>query len=153
MNRSTSDFLYLGLFLLVVLAVGFTIGFVFRPGEWYLGLNKPFFTPPGWVFGPVWTIVYILIAVAGWRTFVTEGTSAPAFRLWLMQMLLNWAWTPVFFGAQLILPALVIIIALLATTILFMISARDRIATACFAPYALWLTFAGSLNLAVAILN
>lgn len=153
MTRSKSDFLYLGLFLLVVLAVGFTIGFMFRPGDWYLGLNKPFFTPPGWMFGPVWTIVYILIAVAGWRTFVTEGASTPAFRLWLLQMLLNWAWTPVFFGAQLIVPALVIILSLLATTVLFMIRSRDRIATACFAPYALWLTFASSLNLAVAILN
>lgn len=63
------------LFLVVVIGVGLTIGLTIRPGEWYTSLIKPPFNPPNWIFGPAWTILYILIAIAGWRTWTIEGIS------------------------------------------------------------------------------
>lgn len=65
MNRELS---LLG-FLVLVIGRGLAIGYVTAPGEWYAGLAKPSFNPPGWIFGPFWTVLYVLIAVAGWRTF------------------------------------------------------------------------------------
>ena len=105
------------IFLVVVLGVGFTIGLTIRPGDWYEALSKPFFTPPNWLFGPAWTLVYTLVALAGWRVLVKEGPNSPAFRLWLVQMVLNWAWTPVFFGLHQIGIGLVVIVCLLATVL------------------------------------
>ncbi len=65
MNRTLS----LMLFLVLVLGGGLVLGFLTTPGEWYAGLSKPAFNPPGWLFGPVWTVLYILIAIAGWRVW------------------------------------------------------------------------------------
>jgi benzodiazapine receptor len=141
------------LFLVVVLGVGFTIGWVIRPGEWYMALSKPFFTPPGWLFAPVWTIVYILIAIAGWRVVLSEGASSRTFGLWCVQMMLNWLWTPVFFGIHQIGFGLAVILALLASVIAFILTAQDRVAKWCFVPYAVWLCYASSLNGAIFFLN
>lgn len=102
----------LAFFVIGVVGVGFAIGLTIRPGAWYESLEKPFFTPPNWVFGPVWTVVYVLIAIAGWRVALSEGFSSAAFRLWGLQMVLNWAWTPIFFGAHSISLGLVTILSL-----------------------------------------
>lgn len=153
MTASPKRFVWLIVFLVIVLGVGFTIGLTTRPGEWYQALAKPFFTPPNWLFGPAWTLVYILIAVAGWRVMETEGLSSPAFRLWLGQMVLNWAWTPVFFGFHQIGFGLVVIVCLLATVAAFMLKSADRVARWCFGPYALWLCYATALNAAIFALN
>lgn len=153
MTASPKRFVWLIIFLVVVLGVGFTIGLTIRPGAWYQALEKPFFTPPNWLFGPAWTLVYILIAVAGWRVMVTQGLNSPALRLWLGQMVLNWAWTPVFFGFHQIGFGLVVIACLLATVLAFMLRSPDRVARWCFAPYALWLCYATALNAAIFALN
>ena len=87
----------LALFLAVVIGVGAILGVATAPGEWYAGLQKPPFNPPNWVFGPVWFTLYVLIAVAGWRTFMAGPTSR-AMQLWFGQMALNWLWTPVWFS-------------------------------------------------------
>jgi tryptophan-rich sensory protein len=152
-TASPKRFVWLIVFLVIVLGVGFTIGLTIRPGAWYQTLEKPFFTPPNWLFGPAWTLVYILIAVAGWRVMATEGLNSPAFRLWLGQMVLNWAWTPVFFGFHQIGFGLVVIVCLLATVLAFMLKSADRVARWCFAPYALWLCYATALNAAIFALN
>lgn len=153
MSEAKFRLVVLGLFLVVVLGVGFAIGLTIRPGEWYASLQKPFFTPPNWVFGPVWTVVYVLIAIAGWRVAMTEGFGSPSFRLWGVQMILNWAWTPIFFGAQLILPGLAVILALLAVALAFVMRVSDGVARWCFGPYVLWLAYASTLNAAIAFLN
>lgn len=153
MSVSRGSYTALFLFLVLVLAVGFTIGFTIRPGEWYRSLAKPWFTPPNWLFAPAWTLVYILIAIAGWRVTTIEGFNSTTFRLWIVQMLLNWTWTPVFFGFHQIGLGLAVIVCLLAIVLTFMIRVQDRLARCCFAPYALWLVYATSLNAAIFFLN
>jgi tryptophan-rich sensory protein len=150
MNARLSLILFLGL----VVGGGLLIGAVVTPGEWYAGLAKPAFNPPGWVFGPAWTLLYVLIAVAGWRIWQRDRGGA-AMKLWWAQLALNFAWTPVFFGAQQIALALVVILLLLATIIAFIAAARrtDRTAAWLFAPYAAWVAFATLLNAAILALN
>src|SRR5690349_364877 len=106
-------------FLIVVIGVGLAIGLTIRPGAWYASLNKPSFNPPNWIFGPAWTILYILIAVAGWRTWRLDGFSGWPMRIWACQMILNWLWTPLFFGAHQMAAALVVIACLLPAIVLF----------------------------------
>ncbi len=140
-------------FPIAVLGIGLLIGTVTRPDGWYAALAKPSFNPPGWVFGPVWTILYVLIAISGARTF--EGGAGRAFSLWLVQMALNFAWSPVFFGLHRPGIALLIIAALLVTILMF-IAYRwrgDRVSATLFVPYAAWVAFASVLNASIVVLN
>lgn len=142
------------LFLLLVLGGGLLIGYATLPGEWYASLAKPPFNPPNWVFAPAWTLLYVLIAVAGWRTWERERAGA-AMKIWALQLVLNFAWSPTFFGAKLVAPALVVILALLASIALFIATVwnRDRVSGWLFAPYALWVAFATLLNASLLLLN
>jgi tryptophan-rich sensory protein len=144
----------LALFLAVVIGVGAVIGISTAPGEWYAGLNKPPFNPPNWVFGPVWFTLYVLIAIAGWRTFMTEPNGT-AMKLWFGQMALNWLWSPVWFSLHLIWPAFIVILLIDGAVLAFIANrwSRDRLSAALFAPYAAWVLFASLLNLSIAILN
>lgn len=121
-----------------------------RPGIWYRSLNKPSFTPPPAVFGPVWTALYTLIAVSGWRLWRrrTVPGARPALALWLAQLGLNAAWSPLFFGQHRLVLALADIVALEGTVLACMAAARpvDGVASALLAPYAAWVGFAGLLN-------
>lgn len=143
----------LGLFLLLVVGGGLVIGSVTMPGGWYAALEKPSFNPPGWVFGPVWTTLYILIAVAGWRVWRDRFRSAE--RLWWAALFLNFAWSPTFFAAHQVGAALAIILLLLASIVGFIaVTWRgDRIASFLFLPYAAWVGFASVLNGAILFLN
>ncbi len=150
MNRTLSLVLFLGL----VLGGGLAIGVLVAPGEWYAGLAKPAFNPPNWIFGPTWAVLYILIAVAGWRVWQRDRTGWPV-KLWWAQLVLNFLWTPVFFGAHQIGLALVVILLLLAAILGFIATAwrRDRIAAWLFAPYAAWVAFASALTASIFALN
>jgi len=139
------------IFLVVVLGCGIAIGTVTRPNGWYAALVKPPFNPPNWVFAPVWSLLYVMIAVAGARTY--ERTSG--FALWLAQMALNFAWTPAFFLLHRPAVALVIVAALFVVILVF-IRARwtaDRVSALLFVPYAAWVAFAALLNAAIVVLN
>ncbi|MER8924061.1 TspO/MBR family protein [Mesorhizobium sp. M0802] len=142
------------LFLILVLGGGLLIGYATLPGEWYASLAKPPFNPPNWVFAPAWTLLYVLIAVAGWRTWERERAGA-AMKIWALQLVLNFARSPTFFGAKLVGPALVVILALLASIALFIATVwnRDRVSGWLFAPYALWVAFATLLNASLLLLN
>jgi tryptophan-rich sensory protein len=148
------SYLTLALFILLVLGGGTLIGLMTLPGEWYAGLAKPPFNPPNWIFAPVWTLLYIMVAVAGWRTW-QRGPRSAAIALWFVQLALNFVWSPVFFGAHRIGGALAVIVALLAAIIAFIVMAwpRDRIAALLFTPYAAWVAFATLLNGALWYLN
>ncbi|MBX3577840.1 MAG: tryptophan-rich sensory protein [Rhizobiaceae bacterium] len=150
----SAPLLALVLFVVGVVVVGSAIGYLTAPGEWYQSLQKPPFNPPSWVFGPVWTILYILIGVAGWRVW-TVAPRGLAMVLWVVQMALNWLWSPVFFAAQMPWAALVVVAAMLAAIVWFIVEARkvDRIASGLFVPYAAWVAFATVLNGSIAALN
>lgn len=153
-RRQPRSWLILAAFMVIVLGVGFWIGQLSAPGEWYQNLEKPFFNPPSWLFGPVWSALYVLIAIAGWRIWMADRGST-AMKFWFAQMLLNWIWSPVWFIAHMPWLAFAIIVALLGTIIGFIATARrqDKLAAWLFAPYLAWVAFASALNLSIAIMN
>jgi benzodiazapine receptor len=142
------------LFLLLVLGGGLILGFTNQPGEWYQSLSKPPLQPPDWLFGPVWTILYVFIAFAGWRCWQAQPTGR-RMQLWWLQLVLNFLWTPMFFGLQQMALALVVILALLAVIVTFIsLSWRsDRVSAWLFVPYGLWTAFATYLNASLLVLN
>ena len=142
------------LFIALVLGCGLLIGLNFMPGGWYAALVKPPFNPPNWIFAPVWSALYVLIGIAGARTFLREGVSG-AFMVWLAQLVLNFLWSPAFFGAKEPGLALAVILPMLAAILAF-IAMRwraDRIAAWAFVPYAAWVGFATILNASIVWLN
>jgi tryptophan-rich sensory protein len=122
--------------------------------DWYPALRKPAWTPPGWVFGPVWTLVYPMVAVAGWLAW-REGRSPAASLAFLLQLGLNAAWPWLFFGLRrpdIALAGIVLLwLAILATLVAF---ARVRRGAALLlVPYLAWVAFAAALNFAIVRLN
>ena len=142
------------IFVGLVVGVGAVIGTQTAPDAWYAALDKPPFNPPNWLFAPVWFTLYLLIGIAGARTFLRDASS-PAMFLWAGQMLLNWAWSPTWFGLHLAWPAFVIIISILALIVAFIVMTwkSDRVSALLFFPYAAWVAFASTLNFSIAILN
>lgn len=154
-----SSRLGLGLWLALCVGGGAISGIASAGGDsaWYQQLNRPSWTPPSWLFAPVWTTLYALMAIAAWRIWRIGGwyRHATPLRLFLLQLAANFAWTPLFFNAHLLAVALVDLIVLwilLAVTIV-LFAQRDRIAPWLLAPYLAWVTFAGALNAAFARLN
>jgi tryptophan-rich sensory protein len=140
----------------IVLVLGQIVTFP-NLAPWYAGLAKPSFNPPNWVFGPVWTTLYVLMAFALWRVLRHEATPnrRMAVVLFYVQLLLNAVWPWMFFAAQSpglgminIVPQL---IAILATILAFY--RIDRIAGTCLVPLAAWVGFATALNFAIWRLN
>jgi benzodiazapine receptor len=123
---------------------------------WYPTLAKPAFNPPNWVFGPVWTTLYVLMAYAAWRVWRSGAAGARlALGAWALQLALNLCWSLVFFGLRAIGAALAEILVLLAAIALtaFLSWRIDRVAGALFAPYLAWVAFAAVLNAALWRLN
>ena len=146
--------LQLLVFVVGVVGIGWLIGATNLPGEWYAALAKPGFVPPNWAFPVAWTILYILIAIAGWRTFRREP-SGRAMQVWAAQLALNFVWSPAMFTMHQIGAALVILICLFVAIVTYISieMSRDRLAAALFVPYAAWVAFAGLLNAAIWRLN
>ena len=111
---------FLLVFLILVIGTGWTIGATNLPGAWYAGLQKPSFNPPNWVFAPAWTALYIMIAVAGWRTYLRDSKGVPM-QIWFAQMLLNFLWSPVVFSLHRLALGLAIILTLLGTIVGFIL--------------------------------
>ena len=139
-------------FLVAVVGIGLLTGTVTRPDGWYAALVRPSFNPPNWVFAPVWTVLYVMIAIAGARTWERASGGSD---LWLAQMALNFAWTPVFFGLHLPGLALAVIVALLIAILVFIATRwrTDRTTALLLVPYAAWVAFASMLNAAIVALN
>jgi len=154
-KRKTTQLLTLFAFLAATLAVGFLASLVTVPNipGWYEGLHKPFFNPPNSVFAPVWTTLYVLMAVAAWRVWRKAGLRPLG--LYVLQLALNFAWSFIFFGAHAIGVALVEIALLFAAVVvtLRVFWRLDRIAGWLLVPYAAWVLFAGVLNAAIWRLN
>jgi tryptophan-rich sensory protein len=146
--------------LIVYLLAAFAaagLGSRFVPGEWYRDLEKPSFNPPGAVFGPVWTVLYTMMAVAAWLVWRQRRQSNTQWALivWCVQLVLNGAWSWLFFGRHEIGLALAEIlllwVAILVTTVLF--RRVSKIAAALMLPYLGWVSFATVLNAAFWRLN
>jgi benzodiazapine receptor len=122
--------------------------------EEYAHLDQPAWAPPSWLFGPVWTALYALIAVAGWLVWRQAGWG-PALGAWVTQLVLNAAWTPLFFGAgRYGLAFAEIVLMWLAIGAAVALSARvSRTAAQLLLPYWAWVTFAAALNFAIWRLN
>ena len=125
---------------------------------WYATLNKPFFSPPNYLFGPVWTILYILMGVSLaliWQKGIKKRTVRDAMFLFGIQLLLNALWSPVFFGAKNLFLALIIIVLMwifiLKTILAF--AKIDKTASYLLYPYIAWVSFATILNFSVWFLN
>ena len=147
----------LALWVLLCLGGGLAIGLFFQPGEWFRALERPTFAPPDWVFGPVWSTLYVLMAIAMWRVERRPDQEAVsvARKYFLGQLAVNFAWTPVFFGMHAISVALGVIVGLwvlLSATILFFHS-LDRPAAWMLLPYWAWVAFATALNAVYFYLN
>ena len=142
------------LFLIVTLGGGLLVGLTNQPGEWYDTLQKPFFNPPNWVFGPAWTTLYVLIAIAGARIFARARGSV-AMIAWWAQLVLNFAWMPTFFTLQRPDLAMIVIALLLVSILVFIATTwrRDRLSALLFLPYLLWTLYASALNYALWQMN
>ena len=150
--------LALGLFyLLCFLAAG--LGSLFTMvslGSWYAGLAKPSWNPPSWLFGPVWTVLYAMMAVAGWLVWRRGGAASQlALRWFAVQLVLNVGWSAVFFGLQLPGLAFVEILVLWVAIAVTLVTSWkvSRAAGILLAPYLLWVSFAAVLNFAIWRLN
>ncbi len=127
---------------------------------WYRALLHPPGTPPDWVFGPVWTVLYVLMGVSAWLVWRRQDTAPQrtfvALRLWGWQLLLNAMWTPALFGLRSPILGLVIILALLTLILLTIIAfrrVRRMTAAALLVPYAAWVAYVAYLNAGIVLLN
>jgi benzodiazapine receptor len=147
---SLSSLMTFGVFVALVVVVALS-GVIFKPGTWYLGLEKPSWTPPNRAFPVVWSVLYVMIAAAGWRVYETAGLVALPFAAYGLQLVLNAAWSWLFFGlrrpnlafADIVLMTLAIVgnIALFAPI--------DPLAAWLLVPYLVWAVLAACLNRSV----
>ncbi len=143
--------------LLFSLGLGFAVSLLVpNTGEVYTQLATPPLSPPGWVFGVVWSVLYAMLGFAAARVSQSQSPhKTTAYRIYLLHMLLNFAWTPIFFGAEQYLLALILLAVLLITAIAVMalFYKVDKPAGLLIIPYLFWLCFTFYLNLGVVVLN
>ncbi len=137
-----------------IVAVAAASGSLFMPGPWYESLAKPWFTPPNWLFPIAWTVLYIMIAIAGWLVW-RAGGSGTALAVWGIGLVLNALWSYLMFGRHDIASALIDVSVMWLFVAAFIILAWpiDKRAVLLFAPYLVWVTFAALLNFEVWRLN
>jgi len=145
--------------LLLCVGGGALIGLVSNGGEsaWYATLRAPAWNPPTWLFGPVWTALYALMAVAAWLVWRRGGwdEQRPVLTVFLAQLLANFAWSPFFFTAQ--RPGLaladIVLLWLLIVVTLWAFARVDRRAAWLLVPYLVWVSYAATLNAAIVAMN
>lgn len=150
-----ASFIALGGFLAMNFAASAT-GAIFRPGDWYAALRKPWWTPPNLAFPIVWSSLFLANAVAGWLVWQTAGLAAlPALVLYVLSLGLNAAWSYLFFGLRRIRWALaeVALLWLSIAAVMLAFWPIRPLATLLIAPYLVWVTIAALLNLRLVQLN
>jgi len=139
----------LPLFLLLSLAAAGS-GALWPVDEWYFELRRPSWTPPGWLFGPAWTLLYVLIGISAWRVWRVGGMKRDpvALSLFAGQWVFNFAWTGIFFGLKrpdIALAEIIVLLALIAGTA-WRARRHDRPAAWLLVPFLGWVSFATALN-------
>jgi benzodiazapine receptor len=133
------------------------IGSTFVPGEWYVQLKKPPWTPPGYLFGPVWTLLYTMMGLAAWLVWKRAGFSGArlALTIFVVQLVLNGMWSWIFFGMHKVGLAfaeiLLLWVMILAT--IFAFWRQYTLAGAFLIPYLAWVSFAAALNFSIWWMN
>ncbi|HSA83501.1 MAG TPA: TspO/MBR family protein [Patescibacteria group bacterium] len=145
----------IGCELVGILGTLFTISAI---PTWYSTLSKPFFSPPNWIFGPVWTLLYLLMGVAFyliWKQDFKKKKVKTAGLFFLAQLALNFIWSPIFFGLMSPLLGLIVIVAMWALIVMTMkkFYPLSRLAFYLLLPYLLWVSFATLLNATIVVLN
>ena len=142
-------------FLAAAVGSAFTVGAI---DTWYVTLNKPFFSPPNWIFGPVWTLLYLMMGMSlylVWVTKIDKKTKRRAITFFFIQLGLNLLWSILFFGLKspsaALLGIIVLWIAICLTIINFL--RVSKLAAWLLIPYIAWVSFATILNLSILLLN
>ena len=155
----TAELVGLVLFLALCLGIG-SLGAAVTASSvstWYVDLNKPAFNPPNEVFGPVWTVLYIMMAIAAWRVWrkADRETAQGPLTMFALQLALNLGWSVAFFGLQRTGSAVAVIVVLELAVVSTALAFRtiDRVAALLLVPYVLWVAFAAVLNIAIWRLN
>jgi benzodiazapine receptor len=141
---------------LLCLSLGMLSGYSMTAADfaWYHSLNKPFFNPPSWIFGPVWTVLYLMMGVGLGILWKNKFKNKLLIIIFIAQLIFNLIWSPIFFYYQRIDLALLDIFALWISLVLFMFAARKQsVLLALFLPYLLWVSFALVLNFSIYKLN
>jgi translocator protein len=152
-----NQWLVLAGFIIITLAVGMLGGWAVSGSVsgWYTTINRPSWNPPNWVFGPVWTVLYIMMAIAAWLVWRTKDRIAPAMILYFSQLALNFAWSLLFFGARSpglgLIDVVMLWLAVVATMLAFF--GRSTWAGLLMVPYLAWVSFAAVLNFTIWRLN
>jgi len=149
-------YIKLGIWIIAFLVISFGIGQLTQGGmqDWYQNLEKPSFNPPNYIFPIVWSILYVMIAIAGWNLWQV-GASKSLKVIFGAYMLMNWAWTPIFFGAHQVTLGLIWIVALSVLNLVFIIKAwaAVRLSAILMAPLLAWTSFASILSYFIWALN
>ena len=138
-----------------IVSTPFTISAI---NTWYVYLHKPFFSPPNWVFGPVWTTLYVLMAVAAyliWIKGINNKKVKTALLIFILQLVLNFKWSLIFFGLHAPLLALIEILILWLAILFTILKFYELSKPAAYLmiPYIVWVSFATLLNFSIVILN
>ncbi|WP_454783320.1 TspO/MBR family protein [Legionella sp. WA2022007384] len=148
----------LALWIVLFESIGFLMGLLTQANiyPWYEHLNKSSLTPPGFVFSVIWILLYALLAIIAW--FLSSNNtefSKIVKMLFVSQMLMNWAWTPLFFGLHWLIPSALWIISLTCLNVLLIIKVKKTHKSIAWllSPYVFWLMFASYLNVVIAIMN
>ena len=153
------DWIGLIVFLVVCFAIAAFASLATRPEipTWYAGLRKPSWTPPAWLFGPVWTALYVAMAVAGWLVWHRAGWQGGrlALTLFALQLVLNGAWSFIFFKFHRVgwafVDIVVLWVAIAATIVTF--AAVSQLSSLLLVPYLVWVSYAAALNLTIWRMN
>lgn len=141
--------------LVGIFSTPFTISAI---STWYVFLNKPFFSPPNWIFGPVWTLLYFLMGVSAfliWKKGLKNKKVKKALSYFLIQLFFNFLWSFLFFGLRSPFMGLFDIILLLGSIVITIIAFYkiSKFAAYLLIPYLVWVSFATVLNIAIVVLN
>lgn len=147
------------IWIVVFEAIGFYLGMVTQANihSWYDGLNKSVLTPPGSVFSIVWSLLYALLAIVGWALWKNKDNTKikPLAYLYFIQVIMNWAWTPIFFQLHWLGFSFLWILAMICLNLIIILKIKNEIKEVALAliPYLLWLVFAAYLNGVIWVMN